>query len=115
MEATLLVLAGGDSRRMGRAKAWIEVGGTVLQVGLPGTPQQVNIHPIVMQEISILTTLAHVCDADLAQALEVLDTTDVATELLDSVRPLDDVANQLERMAGGGLEGKVLFDPARTR
>src|SRR5438105_3044688 len=30
MEATLLVLAGGDSRRMGRPKAWIEAGDTVL-------------------------------------------------------------------------------------
>ena len=30
MEATLLVLAGGGSRRMGRPKAWIEVGQTVL-------------------------------------------------------------------------------------
>ena len=30
MEATLLVLAGGDSRRMGRPKPWIEVGETVL-------------------------------------------------------------------------------------
>ena len=30
MEATLLVLAGGQSRRMGRSKAWIEVGDTVL-------------------------------------------------------------------------------------
>jgi len=30
MEATLLVLAGGDSRRMGTPKAWIEVGDTVL-------------------------------------------------------------------------------------
>jgi molybdopterin-guanine dinucleotide biosynthesis protein A len=30
MEATLLVLAGGDSRRMGRPKAWLEVGGTTL-------------------------------------------------------------------------------------
>jgi len=30
MEATLLVLAGGDSRRMGRPKAWIEAGNTFL-------------------------------------------------------------------------------------
>jgi molybdopterin-guanine dinucleotide biosynthesis protein A len=30
MEASLLVLAGGESRRMGRPKAWIEVGDTML-------------------------------------------------------------------------------------
>ncbi len=30
MDATLLVLAGGESRRMGRSKPWIEVGNTVL-------------------------------------------------------------------------------------
>src|SRR5712692_8028108 len=30
MEATLLVLAGGQSRRMGRPKAWLEAGNTVL-------------------------------------------------------------------------------------
>jgi molybdopterin-guanine dinucleotide biosynthesis protein A len=30
MQATLLVLAGGESRRMGRPKAWLEVGDTYL-------------------------------------------------------------------------------------
>src|ERR1700694_73193 len=40
MEATLLVLAGGQSRRMGRPKAWLEVGNTVLlrYVGEPWAP-----------------------------------------------------------------------------
>ena len=30
MQASLLVLAGGDSRRMGHPKAWLKVGGTTL-------------------------------------------------------------------------------------
>jgi (R,R)-butanediol dehydrogenase/meso-butanediol dehydrogenase/diacetyl reductase len=64
-----------------------------------------------MQEISVLTTLAHVCADDLGPALDILATSEVAKELLDSVRPLDDVPAQLERLASGGLEGKVLFDP----
>jgi hypothetical protein len=28
------------------------------------------------------------------------------------VRPLEDLASQLDRLATGGIEGKVLFDPA---
>jgi (R,R)-butanediol dehydrogenase / meso-butanediol dehydrogenase / diacetyl reductase len=60
----------------------------------------------------VQTTLAHVCGEDLGPGLDILSTTDVAAELLDSVRPLEDVADQLERLATGGLEGKVLFDPA---
>jgi (R,R)-butanediol dehydrogenase / meso-butanediol dehydrogenase / diacetyl reductase len=64
-----------------------------------------------MQEISVLTTLAHVCGEDLGPALGILATTDVAETLLDSVRPLEDLPDQLERLATGGLEGKVLFDP----
>jgi len=113
--ADVVVEASGAPGQLETAVSLVRPGGTVLQVGIPGTPQQVNIHPVVMREISILTTLAHVCDVDLAPALEVLSSTEVADELLDSVRPLDDIADQLERLASGGLEGKVLFDPALTR
>jgi hypothetical protein len=30
------------------------------------------------------------------------------------VHPLDDIAEQLERLASGQLHGKVLFDPQRS-
>jgi (R,R)-butanediol dehydrogenase/meso-butanediol dehydrogenase/diacetyl reductase len=112
--ADVVIEASGAPGQLDKAVSLVRPGGTVLQVGLPGTPQQVDIHPVVMQEISVLTTLAHVCEADLAPALAVLSSTPVAHELVDSVRPLDDVADQLERLARGELEGKVLFDPALT-
>ena len=113
--ADVVVEASGAPGQLDKAVSLLRPGGTVLQVGIPGTPQQVDLFPVVMQEISILTTLAHVCGEDLGPALDILATTEVASELLDSVRPLEDVADQLERLATGGLEGKVLFDPAPDR
>lgn len=113
--ADIVIEASGAPGQLDKAVSLVRVGGTVLQVGLPGMPQEVNIHPLVMQEISILSTLAHVCDRDLDQAIEILHSTDVAQELLDSVHPLDDLAEQLDRLAGGEVEGKVLFDPGLIR
>ncbi len=79
----------------------------------PGRPsRRSNVHALVMREISVVTTLAHVCAEDLAASLEILAGTELADELLDSVRPLEDLPEQLERLATGQLEGKVLFDPA---
>jgi (R,R)-butanediol dehydrogenase/meso-butanediol dehydrogenase/diacetyl reductase len=112
--ADVVLEASGADGQLDKAVRLVRRGGTVLQVGLPGKPQQVDVHPIVMQEITVRTTLAHICDEDLAPALGVLGSTPVAAELLDSVRPLEDVADQLERLATGGLDGKVLFDPTLT-
>jgi (R,R)-butanediol dehydrogenase/meso-butanediol dehydrogenase/diacetyl reductase len=67
---------------------------------------------MVIREVVMRTTNAHVFAEDLAPALELLRHSDLTTELLDSVRPLDDIAAQLELLATGKLEGKVLFDPA---
>jgi (R,R)-butanediol dehydrogenase/meso-butanediol dehydrogenase/diacetyl reductase len=90
----------------------VRSGGSILQVGLPGTPPEIDIASIVIREVVIRTTNAHVYSQDLGPALELLQRTDLATELLDSVRPLEDIVEQLERLATGKLEGKVLFDPA---
>ncbi|MDY7529463.1 MULTISPECIES: zinc-dependent alcohol dehydrogenase [unclassified Cryobacterium] len=109
--ADVVVEASGAPGQLNNALAMVRKGGTILQVGLPSAEQLVDIHSLVMREITVRTTLAHVCGTDLAPALGILATTNLGTELLDSVRPLDDLAEQLERLATGRLEGKVLFDP----
>lgn len=110
--ADIVIEASGAPGQLNNAISMVRGGGTILQVGLPSKQQEVDIHSLVMREISVRTTLAHVCGEDLAPALEILGSTTLGEELLDSVRPLGDIADQLERLATGQLEGKVLFDPS---
>ncbi|CAN5373708.1 2,3-butanediol dehydrogenase [soil metagenome] len=110
--ADIVIEASGAPGQLNNAIAMVRTGGTILQVGLPAKEQPVDIHSLVMREITVRTTLAHVCDTDLAPALEILNTTNLGNELLDSVLPIGDLAEQLELLATGKLEGKVLFDPA---
>lgn len=109
--ADVVIEASGAPGQLDAAIDMVRGGGTVLQVGLPAAQQEVDVHALVMREITVRTTLAHVCGDDLAPALQILATTPLASELLDSVHPLGDLAEQLERLATGRLEGKVLFDP----
>jgi (R,R)-butanediol dehydrogenase/meso-butanediol dehydrogenase/diacetyl reductase len=109
--ADVVIEASGAPGQTNRAGGWVRQGGTLLQVGLASTPQEINLHHIVMSEITIETTLAHVCGEDLAPALEILRSTSLADELLEGVFPLEELPNQLERLATGQIQGKVLFDP----
>jgi (R,R)-butanediol dehydrogenase/meso-butanediol dehydrogenase/diacetyl reductase len=52
-----------------------------------------------------------VCNEDLEPALAILATTALAEELIEGVYPLSEIANQLEMLASGKIQGKVLFDP----
>ena len=108
----VVIEASGAPGQLNTAIEIVRTGGTVLQVGLPSRQQEVDVHTLVMREISVVTTLAHVCAEDLAAALAVLGSTRLADELLESVHPLEDLPEQLELLATGRLEGKVLFDPA---
>ncbi|WP_027863072.1 zinc-binding dehydrogenase [Marmoricola sp. URHB0036] len=108
----VLIEASGAPGQLNTAIEIVRTGGTILQVGLPSTQQEVDVHTLVMREISVVTTLAHVCAEDLAAALQILEGTALADELLEAVLPLEDLPEQLELLATGQLEGKVLFDPA---
>jgi (R,R)-butanediol dehydrogenase/meso-butanediol dehydrogenase/diacetyl reductase len=111
----VVIEASGAPGQLNTAIELVRSGGTILQVGLPAAAQEVDVHTLVMREISVVTTLAHVCGVDLAGALAILQHTALAEEVLESVHPLEDLPEQLELLATGRLEGKVLFDPAMAR
>jgi (R,R)-butanediol dehydrogenase/meso-butanediol dehydrogenase/diacetyl reductase len=108
----VVIEASGAPGQLQFAIGLVKRGGNVLQVGLPSTKQEIDVHKIVMSEINITTTLAHVCDHDLGPALEILGNTSLATELIEGVYPLSDLVNQLEALGAGKIQGKVLFDPS---
>lgn len=109
--ADLVIEASGANGQLANAIRMVRSGGTILQVGLPAQPAEVDVQSLVVREITLRTTNAHVFAQDLAPALELLESSELGHELLDSVHELDDIVEQLERLASGKLEGKVLFDP----
>jgi (R,R)-butanediol dehydrogenase/meso-butanediol dehydrogenase/diacetyl reductase len=109
--ADVVIEASGAPGQLDVAIGLTRPGGTVLQVGLPAQPQEIDVWSLVMQEKTIQTTLAHVCGEDLAPALQLLATTSLADELLEGVHPLEAIGEQLDRLASGQVEGKILFDP----
>jgi (R,R)-butanediol dehydrogenase / meso-butanediol dehydrogenase / diacetyl reductase len=110
--ADVVIEASGAPSQLANAIRMVRSGGTILQVGLPAGPPEVDVQSLVIREITIRTSNAHVFAQDLAPALQLLATTALGRELFDSVHPLDDIAAQLERLASGELAGKVLFDPS---
>jgi (R,R)-butanediol dehydrogenase/meso-butanediol dehydrogenase/diacetyl reductase len=110
--ADVVIEASGAPGQLATAIRMVRSGGTILLVGLPAHPPEVDVHALVLREITIRTSCAHVFAQDFAPALQLLATTELARELVDSVHPLDDIAEQLARLAAGQLHGKVLFDPS---
>ncbi|WP_440406451.1 zinc-dependent alcohol dehydrogenase [Pseudolysinimonas sp.] len=111
--ADVVIEASGAPGQLAAATRMVRSGGRILQVGLPSRPAEIDLAAIVLREVTIRTTNAHLFPTDVPAALDLLATSDLGAELLDSVHPLADIAEQLDRLASGRLEGKVLFDPTR--
>ncbi|KRF37268.1 zinc-dependent alcohol dehydrogenase [Nocardioides sp. Soil805] len=95
-----------------RAFALTARGGTVLLVGLNSAPTTLTLAPVVLREVDVRTTVAHVCGDDLPAALDILTRRDLGAPLVDRVVRLEDVvAEGLRPLADGALTGKVLVDP----
>jgi len=107
----VVIEASGAPGQLATAVSLVRDGGRVLAVGLPKAKPELDVHSVVFREITIDSSLAHVCDVDLAPALDILAEGVVGPELLEAVLPLEELPVQLERLASGKLEGKVLIDP----
>jgi (R,R)-butanediol dehydrogenase/meso-butanediol dehydrogenase/diacetyl reductase len=91
-------------------------GGSVLLVGLSKMPQSLDLADLVLREITIHTTVAHVCDADLPRALAYLTEKPLSRLLVDRIVPLQKVVTDaLEPLCAGSIQGKVLVTPRQGK
>lgn len=94
-----------------RAFALAARGGNVVLVGLNKTPQPLNLADIVLREVNVQTTVAHVCGTDIPEALELLDRVPLSDVLPAHAVSLDNaVADGLEPLSQGTAHGKILVD-----
>jgi threonine dehydrogenase-like Zn-dependent dehydrogenase len=96
------------------AATLVRRGGRVMLIGLQAAPRELDLHDLVLREVDIVTSVAHVCSSDLPEAIDLLADGRLAAAALDRVIPLEALVEEgLEPLAAGTVAGKVLVDPAR--
>lgn len=88
-------------------------GGQVIVLGLPTRPVATDIRRMVIDEVDIITSSAHVCSEDLPAAIELLSRRAIDKVLVSHVISLDDIVEQgLARLATGDAGGKIIVEVA---
>jgi threonine dehydrogenase-like Zn-dependent dehydrogenase len=88
-------------------------GGKVVIVGLQAEPPPVDLFDAALREVDLTTTVAHICDTNLPQALGVLAETEVAGQVLDRVISLERIVEDgLAPLAEGRAGGKIVVEVA---
>ncbi len=110
--ADVVIESAGVPASMDLAPGLVRRGGRLLQVGLPHARHPLDVRDLVLREVTLLTTVAHVCPTDLPAAIRLLATTDVAARVLDRVITLDDLVDDgLLALATRRATGKIVVDP----
>jgi threonine dehydrogenase-like Zn-dependent dehydrogenase len=110
--ADVVIEASGTAGAPAAATRAVRRGGRVLIVGLQAAPRELDLLSLTVREVEIATTLAHVCDVDLPEALALLQSTELAPAVTDRVIALDELVPQgIEPLAGGTARGKIVVAP----
>jgi threonine dehydrogenase-like Zn-dependent dehydrogenase len=109
----VVIEATGAPHAPAAAIAGARRGGRVLLVGLHGAPRELSLTPMILREVDVFTTVAHVCDSDIPAALELLAASDVARVTAGPRIPLDALVDDgLRPLAEGRATGKILVSPS---
>ena len=109
----IVIEASGAPLAPSAAIAGARRGGRVLLVGLHGAPRELDLTGTILREIDIFTTVAHVCDADIPAALELLAETNIAAVTAGPRIPLDTLVEEgLRPLAERRALGKILVTPS---
>jgi threonine dehydrogenase-like Zn-dependent dehydrogenase len=110
----VIIEATGAGHAPAAAFQAVRRGGRVLLVGLHNAPREIDLLSLIVREIDVTTTLAHVLAEDLADSLEVLRTTDVFNIVLDKVIGLDELLDEgIRPLAQRRAKGKIIVDVTR--
>jgi threonine dehydrogenase-like Zn-dependent dehydrogenase len=109
----VVVEASGAPHAPAAATASVRRGGRVLLVGLHANPRELALTPMILREVDVYTTLAHVCDTDIPAALELLASSDVASITKGPTISLDALVEEgLRPLAERRASGKILVAPS---
>jgi threonine dehydrogenase-like Zn-dependent dehydrogenase len=110
--ADVVVEASGAVGAPETAIAATRRGGTVLILGLQPTPTEIDLFSLTTREIEIRTAVAHVCDVDLPESLDIISRTTIAETVLDRVIRLDELVEQgIRPLAERTARGKIIVNP----
>jgi (R,R)-butanediol dehydrogenase/meso-butanediol dehydrogenase/diacetyl reductase len=87
-------------------------GGRVLIIGLQPEPTEIDLFALTTREVEIRTAVAHVCDVDLPESLEIITHSNLAETVLDRVIPLDNLVELgIRPLVERKARGKIIVDP----
>lgn len=110
--ADVVIESSGVPAAPAAALAAAKRGGRVLIVGLQSAPRELDLLAMAVREVELSTTLAHVCDVDLPEALALLAGSDMAEVVTDRVIALDDLVDEgIRPLADGTARGKIVVAP----
>jgi (R,R)-butanediol dehydrogenase/meso-butanediol dehydrogenase/diacetyl reductase len=108
----VVIEASGAPHAPAAATTGVRRGGRVLLLGLHAEPRAIDLTRMIVREVDVFTSVAHICDSDIPAALDLLASSDVAAVTAGPTIPLEALVDDgLRPLAEGRAAGKILVAP----